>query len=68
VIGNALHGLRTEGLIELVAYRRSDRSHTHGRPQSLWKAKDPAGIDAWLRRNPPGESEPPTIIQLSLPF
>ncbi len=68
VIGNALHGLRCDGLIEPVAYRRSERDNAHGRPQTIWKAKDPDGLDAWLRRNTPGDFDPPTIIQLTLPF
>lgn len=68
VIGNALHGLRTDGLIEHVMYQRLDVARTHGRPQSLWRAKDPVGLDAWLRDNPPGEDQPPTIIQLELPI
>jgi hypothetical protein len=68
LIGNALLGLRADGLIERVKYKRLDRVRTHGRPQSLWKAKDPAAIDAWLRDNPPGKKKPPTTIQTNLPF
>jgi hypothetical protein len=68
VIGNALHGLRSDGLIERVEYRRLDVARTHGRPQSLWRAKDPAGLAEWLRQNPPGKQNPPTTIQLGLPI
>jgi hypothetical protein len=68
LIGNVLGGLRTEGLIERVRYHRLDVARTHGRPQSLWKAKDPAGLGEWLRQNPPGDKQPPTIIQLELPI
>ena len=68
VIGNALHGLRTDGLIGAVMYRRLSVRRTHGRPQSLWRAKDPAGLAEWLRQNPPGKDTRPTTIQLELPI
>jgi hypothetical protein len=68
VIDNALNGLRTGGLIERLEYHRLDTARTHGRPQSLWRAQDRAGIDEWLCRNPPGEEQQATTIQLEPPI
>jgi ribosomal protein L19E len=68
VIGNALHGLRSDGLIERVEYRRLNAARTHGRPQSVWRATNPAGLDEWLRQNPPAKEDSPTSIQLELPI
>jgi hypothetical protein len=68
IVGNALHGLRVLGLIEPVTYARTGRSHLHGRAQALWKTLDPGGCGRWLDRNPPGPEDPPTTIQLNLPF
>jgi hypothetical protein len=68
VVGNALHGLRCDGLIERIEYKRLDVARTHGRPQSLWRMRDPAGIDEWLRQNPPGEDDQPVTIQFTLRF
>jgi hypothetical protein len=68
VIGGALRGLRCVGLIEHVQYKRLDVVRTHGRPQSVWRAKDPVGLAEWLRQNPPGQQDEPTTIQLELPI
>jgi hypothetical protein len=68
VIGPALRGLQCDGLIEHVQYKRLDVVRTHGRPQSVRNAKDPAEIAEWLRQHPPGEQDKPTTIQLELPI
>jgi hypothetical protein len=68
VIGPALRGLQGDGLIEHVHYKRLDVVRTHGRPQSVWRAKDPVGLAEWLRQNPPGQEDTPTTIQLELPL
>ena len=68
IVGPALNGLRSEELIEPVAYIRLETKRCHGRPQSLWRAKDPEACRRWLACNPPGPEDPPTSIQLSFPF
>jgi hypothetical protein len=68
IIGSALNGLRAEELIEPVAFLRLDAKRCHMRPQALWQATDPDGCGRWLAQNPPGPEDPPTTIQLTLPF
>ena len=68
IIGPALNGLRAEELIEPVAIILLETKRCHGRPQALWRAKDPEACRRWLACNPPGPEDPPTTIQLTLPF
>jgi hypothetical protein len=68
IVGPALNELRAEGLIEPTALVRLEAKRCHNRPQSLWKAKDPGGCGQWLACNPPGPEDPPTTLQLTVPF
>src|SRR4051794_2884181 len=54
IIGPTLNGLRADGLIEPVTFLRLEAKRCHGRPQSLWKAVDPAGCGRWLAEHPAG--------------
>lgn len=66
VVGPALNGLRAESLIEPVALHRLEVGRCHGRPQSVWKAKDPDGCGRWIAQNQPRPEDPPTKVQLTL--
>lgn len=56
------------GIVERVGYRNSIREASHARPISVWKLRDRAAAERWLRDNPVESEEErrKRPVQLSL--
>lgn len=52
VVGAAVRGLASAGVLVRVGYRNSKRPAAHARPVAVWRVADVAAADAWLVTHP----------------